>query len=128
MAESTGAKRGIAAAEHSITVSVNGTPNPLTTNAGISDTITFVLTGAACYLWTWDNGNAANVFANQSGNYLSLATGVNGPYSINTSVVSPGDSVTFQTNANPPSEPKGKDVVIGVKGTIQISSVSGNEK
>jgi hypothetical protein len=132
MAETTGARRATSGINHTITVSVNGTPNPLTTNADIDDTITFVVSpGPGCYLWTWDNSELANVFENQSNNNEPLAyPKPNGPYSFNPSVVSPGDTVTFQTNANPPSaseEARGGPE-IGVKGTIQISSTMGDHK
>ncbi|MFZ0038360.1 MAG: hypothetical protein WAK91_13110 [Candidatus Acidiferrales bacterium] len=127
MAEEAGTKR-VAVANHPILVSLNNNPNPLATTAAITDTITFTVgPPSPVSIWTWDaNGNPANIFAGETGNYIPGPIGPISAKSFNTSVVSKGQTVSFQANANPPSEHSGasaKDVVIGVKGTITISNV-----
>jgi hypothetical protein len=111
---------------HVIAVTPNGTPNPLATTAAIGDTITFTVSGAAVWIWTWNNNVLANVFEGESGNYVPGPIPTTGALKFNTSVVSPGDPISFQTNPNPPTEhaeADAKGVMIGVKGTISISSV-----
>jgi hypothetical protein len=108
---------------HSITVSLNAAPNPLQTTVNISDTITIVVTPPSpISLWTWDgSGNRNNIFVGETGNAVPCSVGRNGPFSFNTSVVSPGQSVEFQANAQ-------GDVATSVKGTIMIQSQSGDKK
>ena len=126
MAEEAGTKRA-ALSNHPILVSINGNPNPLATTAAITDTISFTVTGSPVSIWAWNSGNSlANVFAGETGNYVPGPVGSTPQLSFNTSVVSKGQTISFQANANPPSEHsegKAKEVVIGVKGTITISNV-----
>jgi hypothetical protein len=112
---------------HSILVTPNGSPIPLTTPAAIADTISFTVSGGPVCIWTWNANNVlANIFVGETGNYVPGPIGTTAQLSFNTSVVSPGQSVYFQANPNPPTEraeENAKGVMIGVKGTISISSV-----
>ncbi len=128
MAEEAGTKR-VAVTNHPILVSLNNNPNPLATTAAITDTIGFTVgPPSPVSIWTWDaNGNLANVFVGETGNCIPGPIGPISAKSFNTSVVSKGQTISFQANPNPPtekdSEASAKGVVIGVKGTITISNV-----
>ncbi len=132
MAEPAPAKR-IAAASHTITVSQTGNPSPLQTNADDADSIYFNVTGGQpCWIWTWDSdGNPANIFTNEQNDYLVCAAGLNGPYTFASGV---DGEVWFQATAPnasqppPPTIAKTKDVLIGVKGTIMITSSATSKK
>jgi len=125
MAEAAPAKSATAT-PHGITVSSSANPIPLTTGAAITDVIVFTVLSKPVYIWTWNAaGNPANIFSGETGDYLYLPVGPSSQYGFNTSVVSPGQAITFQANADAPSLPRTADVkgpLTGVRGTINITS------
>jgi hypothetical protein len=132
MAEAAPAKHEAAAGPSSISLGISGAPVPLSTNASLSGGITFInLPPTPVKIWTWGaNGDLANIFVGQTGNYVSCQLGSNGPFSFNSSVAL-NQSLGFQANSIPPSEhgkAHEKDVLSGVKGTIKITSMAGDEK
>lgn len=120
--------RSETAVNHPILLTPNGSPNPLATTAAIGDTISFTVSGGPLSIWTWNaNDVLANVFAGETGNYVPGPIGTTARLSFNTNVVSAGQTISFQANPNPPSEraeADAKGVMIGVKGTISISSLN----
>jgi len=116
------------AATWPIRVSASGAPVPVTTTAAISDSVVFTVSPpATIYLWTYDpDGTLANIFAGQTGNYITLVSGANPAVQFNTNVVSVGDTCTFVPNTTiPPAEhhqkERGPRDVAGVKGYINIT-------
>jgi hypothetical protein len=125
MPEPAPAKR--VAASWPITVSLTGTPNPSTTNAGIDDTIVFrVNPPPAIYLLTYDpDGTPANIFANETGYSVYLVAGANSPLQFNTNVVKAGDTCTFVASSTPAgarTAASDQGELVGVKGFINITA------
>jgi hypothetical protein len=125
MAEAAPARTGVTSVV--IKVPSTGSPVPLNQSIPIDATVYFDATGpATSYIWTWDaTSTLNNVFAPESNNYVPGTIGVQGPLTFNTSVVAVGQTISFQANPAAPSDAKehdAKDVAMGVKGTISITS------
>ncbi len=131
MAEPAPAKHE-AAGPSSINLGISGAPVPLSTDASLSGGITFInLPPTPVKIWTWDaNGNLANIFQGETGNYVQCQLGSNGPFHF-ASTVALNQTLGFQANSVPPSEhgkAHEKDVLSGVRGTIKITSMTDVEE